>query len=254
MRYSGSKKRFSKDIVPILMRDINKDTLFIDAFAGGMNIVSEVPHPNKIAIDINKYVIALWREIQKNGMTNIPMDVSEEMYYDIKKSYLDSDNRYPDYIKGYVGNCCSYGGAWWNGYAKFNPKKNENHILEAYNGLKKQAENFKYLKETLFICGDYDTMITQIMTYQEYNKYEKVVYFDPPYADTKKYESDFDNIKFWNNCRYFSENVKSVYTSEYTAPSDFKCIWKKEKKDGMKNTKKGEKQNIKIEKLFIYDK
>ena len=65
MRYSGSKRRFAKDIVPIIMKDITPNTIFIDAFAGGMNIISEVPHPNKVAVDINKYVIALWKELQE---------------------------------------------------------------------------------------------------------------------------------------------------------------------------------------------
>ena len=182
------------------------------------------------------------------------MNVTEEEYYDIKQSYLDNNCKYPDYIKGYVGNCCSYGGAWWNGYARFNPKKNENHILEAYNGLKKQVENFKYLKETDFIYGSYESVVHTFCFSPEYKCYKVMAYFDPPYADTKKYESDFDNIHFWNACRFYSKYLENLYISEYSAPSDFKCIWKKEKKDGMRNTKKGERQNTKIEKLFIYGK
>ena len=45
-----------------------------------------------------------------------------------------------------------------------------------------------------------------------------------------------------------------MLTSEYEAPDDFKCIWSMNRKDGMGTTKCGCKQNIKEEKLFIYDK
>lgn len=46
--------------------------------------------------------------------------------------------------------------------------------------------------------------------------------------------------------------VKKLYISEYDAPDDFECIWQMEKKDGL-GTQKGKKQNIKVEKLFVYN-
>ena len=231
MRYCGSKRRFMKHLLPILTEFIDADTTFVDLFGGGMNVVACIPTPNKIAIDNNKYIIALWKELQTNGMRNIPMDVTEEEYYAIKD----------DYLIGYVGSALSYGGAWFNGYAKYNPKKNENHVREAYNGLKKQVEDFIYLQETKFICDDYRRRFTGNV----------VIYCDPPYASTKKYESDFNNDIFWQWVRYTNPQVKAIYVSEYSAPADFTCIWQQQKKDGMATTKKGKKQNIKIEKLFI---
>ena len=65
MRYSGSKKRFMKDLLPILMKGTKKDTLFIDAFGGGMNVVSQVPLKNKIAIELNSYIVSLWKDLKK---------------------------------------------------------------------------------------------------------------------------------------------------------------------------------------------
>ena len=41
MRYSGSKKKYMKELLPILMEGTNEDTLFIDAFMGGANVISE---------------------------------------------------------------------------------------------------------------------------------------------------------------------------------------------------------------------
>lgn len=241
MRYSGSKRRFMRSLEPIITKELRKDDFFIDLFGGGMNVVGAINHPDKIAVDNNKYIIALWKELQTNGMANIPEEVSEEEYYDIKQNYIDKTGKYPDYLIGYVGAALSYGGAWFNGYAKYNPKKNENHVREAYNGLKTQVENFYYLKETKFCHFDYKIPLYPNM----------VIYCDPPYAATKQYESDFDNDAFWEWVRETTPKVKALYVSEYDAPKDFKCIWKQVKKDGMGTTKQGRKQKTKVEKLFV---
>ena len=78
-----------------------------------------------------------------------------------------------------------------------------------------------------------------------------VIYCDPPYAGTTGYDADFNNDLFWEWCRTLSKRGCIVLVSEYMAPDDFKCIWKGRKPDGMGTTKKGKKQKVKIEKLFI---
>ena len=241
MRYCGSKRKFMKYLLPIITEDMDGTTTFIDLFGGGMNVICEIPTSIKVAVDYNRYVIALWNELKENGMDNIPVTVSEEMYNDVKESYINQSGKYMDYIIGYVGICCSFGGSWFNGYARYNPNKQEDHIAEAYRGLKKQVENFKFLKETSFLYSSYDELPLDE---------NDIVYCDPPYASTKKYETDFDNEKFWEWARNASKKVKRLYVSEYDAPDDFKCIWEMEKKDGL-GRKKGKKQNIKIEKLFV---
>lgn len=253
MRYSGSKRKFIKELLPILLEDTTDDTLFIDAFGGGMNVVCNVPLRKKYAVEINRYVHALWKCIKEKGLSylNLPKnsdELTQEMYNDIKESYINNDKRYPDYLIGFVGSCCSYGGAWFNGYAKFNVKKNEDHIKEAYSGLKKQVDNFKNIESTLFLLDTYRSLGDKI-----YIPNDSVIYCDPPYFETKKYESDFDHIGFWEWVRMMSRRGIKVYVSEYTAPDDFKCIWSVKKHDGMGSTKNGQKQNIKTEKLFIYN-
>ena len=232
-----------KYLLPILTKDMDENTLFVDLFGGGMNVVCEIPSEPKIAVDYNKYVIALWKELQENGMNNIPTEVSEEMYNDIKSDYINHTNKYEDYIIGYVGTCCSFGGSWFNGYARFNPNKNEDHIKEAYNGLKKQVENFIGLKNTVFLHSSYD----RVLTHKKDN-----VYCDPPNGMRKCYISYFNNDAFWEWAREASKKVKKLYISEYDAPSDFKCIWQMDKKDSL-GTQKGKKQNTKVEKLFVYN-
>ena len=248
MRYQGSKRLLAKHIIPFISEHLKDGKVFIDLFAGGMNLVDKVDYPYKVACDINYYVISLWQEIQKNGMKNIPPDVTEDMYYRVKEAFINGKQNYEDYITGYVATCCSYGGGWFNGYAHFNPKKNENHIKEAYNGLKKQVENFKHLDKTEFLHIDYRD-IRQFIDLGH-----AVIYADPPYESTKKYENDFDNFEFWLWVRQITKEYGTpIYISEYDAPSDFKCVWQKDVPDGMGTTKTGRKQNRKIEKLFMYN-
>ena len=257
MRYCGSKKKFANDIIPILLGAIDsEDTLFVDMCCGGCSIISEMPHKYKWGVDSNEYVIKLWNKLKTNVMNgypgdNIPYDITEEQYKSIKQSYLNRDGRWEDYIIGYVGNACSYGGAWFNGFAKPNYNKRngngepENHCHEAYNGLMKQLNGFHHIETTEFLCGSFDSFI-----YPEHS----VIYADPPYFETKSYKDDFPHDRFWQWVRDMSNSGHKVFVSEYTAPSDFKCIWEKRKKDGMGTTKNGREQNIKVERLFVYDR
>lgn len=244
MRYSGSKRRFMKELSPIIMEYINnrgKNTLFVDAFCGGANVISCIPHPYKIGIELNQYVCALWNHIKKNGMEGIPMSISKEEYYRVKEDYVNNTGQYPMWYIGYVGSCCSYGGAWWGGYANYNPNKNEDHIGEAYRGLCKQVKDFKYLDTTKFINASYDGV--------KLNNNNIIIYCDPPYANTKGYKDKFDSDKFWQWARNASGNGITVLVSEYQAPNDFKCIWSSVKSDGMAQTV-GKRQERKVEKLF----
>ena len=250
MRYCGSKAKFAKDIIPIITEHLDDGIEFYDAFMGGANILSRVEHPMKVGVEINFYVYSLWNNISRSCKTNVPVEswlpssLTREEYNMVKEAYLMKDySKYKPWMIGFVGACCSYGGAWFNGYAAFNPKKNEDHIKEAYNGLVKQVKSFKNLSTTEFRFDSYENIRP--------NR-NAVIYCDPPYEMTKKYESDFDHLKFWAWVRHMSKEGNHVYVSEYTAPSDFECIWMKEKKDGMGTTTEGREQNTKIEKLFVY--
>lgn len=248
MRYSGSKAKFVKYLVPILMEHANKNTVFVDAFCGGANVISAIPIERKIGVDTNKYVIALWQHLLSVGMDGIPYDITEQDYNNIKFDYINGGYSYPDWLIGYVGACCSYGSAWFNGYAHFNSKRGENHIHEAYNGLKKHLERFIHPETTKFFNAPYTNF--PFLSTLDY-----IIYCDPPYANKKRYESDFNNAEFWDWARMMSKmpNVH-LYVSEYEAPFDFECIWSKDKPDGMGTTLEGGKQKVKTENLFIYNK
>jgi site-specific DNA-adenine methylase len=85
--------------------------------------------------------------------------------------------------------------------------------------------------------------------YQSMRPKNMLIYCDPPYALNDYQQSsffDFDSNEFWDIMREWSED-NIVVISEYTAPKDFKMVWKS-KNHVMHHGKK----NMKVEKLFVH--
>ena len=78
-----------------------------------------------------------------------------------------------------------------------------------------------------------------------------ILFCDPPYIDTKKYETDFDHEEFWSWVKMLSEQGYKVFVTEYIAPDFMKCVWQQKKPDTFSQNKKNPK--IKMEKLFVYN-
>ena len=258
MRYSGSKAKIAKYIIPFIMEELKEGYTYVEPFMGGCNMLSEVDWPNKVGADSNRYVVALWNNLKIGSIHSIPRDITEKQYNEMKELAKKGSCsvQYPAWLIGYAGTACSYGSAWFNGYAHINEKRGENHILEAAHGLAKHLRDFKHLNKTWFHRWDYkelfDFYYYSFALSNGSNKY--VFYCDPPYENTKGYkDKSFNHEEFWGYVRKMSKAGFKVLVSEYNAPDDFKCIWSAEKKDGMGTTKFGCKQNIKVEKLFVYN-
>ena len=60
MKYLGSKARIIKDILPLMLADMQPDQCFVDAFCGGCSVIGAVPdmYP-RIANDNNRYLVAM---------------------------------------------------------------------------------------------------------------------------------------------------------------------------------------------------
>ncbi len=248
MRYQGSKKKMIKILKTLIENNLCLGDVYYEPFAGGMNVISEIEWDKKIANDKNGYIISLWKDIQTGQfkLWNLCRNLTKEQYNEIKKLYQKDETFRKKYASliGYIGTSCSYGGGWWAGYANYNPRKNENHILEAYNGIQKQIENFKGLskKQTTFHNKDYNKVRLPK------NK-SILIYCDPPYSNTRKYKDDFNSEKFWEWATSEVKKGRKVIVSEFTAPSDWKCIWSKSMQDGMNSDGKKRKE----EKIFIHE-
>jgi DNA adenine methylase len=228
MKYLGSKNKISKYLLPILLQNRNNKT-WIEPFVGGANLIDKIDG-NRIGNDNNHYLISLFIALQ-NGY--IPPDtISKDLYIDIK----NNKENYPKELVGFVGFCCSFGAKFFNGYAT--DKTNRNYALEGKTNLLKQIKNLQNVK---FFCGNYyDLDIPE----------NSLIYCDPPYEGTTKYNTKFNHNEFWNWCRNKSLEGHLVYISEYNSPKDFECIFEHETFTNFSlqkniNTKR-------IEKLFVY--
>ena len=229
MKYMGSKNRIAKYLLPIILKDRKPNQWYVEPFVGGANMIDKVDG-NRIGFDINPYLIDCLRWISEGNEP--PKELTENEYNNIK---VNKDN-YPKYLVGYAGFQLSYGGKFFGGYRRDKEGK-RNYSLEAYNNTVKQQKN---IRDVVFECRDYKNFIP---------KEECIIYCDPPYEGTTKYKNDFNHLEFWEWCRQRAKEGHKVFISEYKAPNDFKCVWKKEITSSLtKNT--GSKKGV--ENLFVY--
>lgn len=235
MRYMGSKRLIAKYIVPILeeARE-NDDTYIVDLFAGGFNLIDKVSG-KRIANDIDPYITSLFKALQR--CWEPPEEVSRELYYDIK----NNKDKYPKELVGFVGYGCSFGGKFFESYAKGGTNSKgvpRNYCAESRRAVLKQLNT---LEDVIILNQSYlDVIIPE----------NSVIYCDPPYKSTGDYKAvcKFDHDKFWQWCRDKSLEGYKVFISEYNAPNDFECIWEKHKTSTIS---KG-KGTPSVEKLFVY--
>jgi len=233
MRYMGSKARIAKDILPIILKGRGEFQWYVEPFVGGFNIMDKVKG-KRIASDNHRYLIALFIAIQKGW---VPPDTMAELEY---QHIRQNKNKYPDYLVGFVGFACSFGGKWFGGHAKGNDNNGNprNHYDESRRHLLKQTALIKNV--VIFNKNYYDLPIPC----------NSIIYCDPPYANVTKYKSQIDHDRFWNWVRERSEEGHKVFVSEYSAPDDFECVWSKDLKVYVTRTRGHYKANVK--RLFVY--
>lgn len=235
MKYMGSKARFTKELLPIILKDREDGQWYVEPFAGGMNMISEVSG-NRIANDNHRYLIEMWSALL-NGWTP-PSHISKEQYYEIKAT-MDTA---PPELVGWVGFNCSYSGKWFDGYAGKTKTKSgsiRDYQLEAAKNI---ANQLPKMQNIILSNLSFDDL--QIPA-------NSIVYCDPPYFSTRKYATKIDHNYFWDWVRNLSNNGHQVFVSEYTAPDDFECIWQKETKSSISANGVTGGSHTSIEKLFI---
>lgn len=235
MNYQGGKVKYSKYIIPILQDAIDKSgyTTFIDGCCGGCNIIDKINCQNKIAIDNNEYLIELFKHIVECGTDFITEEAPTKEIWDKVKANKED---YPKWYVGYIEHLCSFNSRGWiGGYGV--KSKDRYQYGERRNGVIRQAP---LLKDIKFIAGDVN----------ELDANKCVIYFDPPYDGTKKYDSlvnnPFDYNKFWNTVRRLSSS-NFVFVSEARAPDDFIPIWTLETKRNIRGNTYTATEN-----LFVY--
>ena len=231
MKYMGSKNRFARELLPIILKDRTNGQYYVEPFAGGMNMIDKVGG-NRIANDIHTELIDMWKALVYEKWQP-PISVNEQYYNDVKIAPDVFNNEEVAYI-GFN----SYGGKYFRGYRRDNQGKRD-YWKEHYNNIMKQVPKLKGVEFKNFSFTDLDIPKNSI------------IYCDPPYLGTEQYKNKFDHILFWEWVRIKSKQGHKVYVSEYNAPNDFVCVWEKKHKTIMAN---GEvtKSKDSTERLFVY--
>lgn len=214
MTIQGSKVKYAKYIIPILQKRIDNNNIatFVDCCCGGANIIKQIKCQNRIAIDINPYLIALLQEMQKDDFI-FPKSINREDWDRCK-----SGNESRQWFIGLVSIFCSYfTRGFSSGYC------NDVHPDGRYyyeERCRTAQKDIPLIKDITFINNSFEKIL----------EYENcVIYCDPPYESTAKYDfsKNFDYKKFWETVRQTSLN-NYVFISEQSAPEDFIPIWTKE--------------------------
>lgn len=236
MKYMGSKARFVKELLPIILQGRTVDQYYVEPFAGGMNMVCEVKG-KRIANDNNKYLIEMWKGLVRGK--KYPRDISRILYNAARNCYNKHtiDEYFTVDMIGWIGWMGSFNGRFFDGgYSGI--VNNRDYINEQINNTLHQLN---FMRDVLFLSTDYQNLSIPP---------NSIIYCDPPYYGTKQYSTskNFNHDEFWQWCRDKSLEGHIVYISEYNAPDDFICVWEINTKSYMKPSRSQQT----IEKLFVF--
>lgn len=207
-----SKNRIAKEILPIMLKERKEYQFWVEPFVGGGNIIDKVTG-NRIGSDADEDVINALVGI-RDCLIGLPRN-NKEFTEDHYKSHKMAHKYYPTIYSSYCAYALSYGGKKWGGWSR-DGKGKRDYVAESYRNAVKQSPNLKGVD----------------LVHSPYNKLNipdnSIIYCDPPYENTTKYNSSFNHSEFWQWCRDMKSQGHIVFVSEYNAPSDFICVWEKE--------------------------
>jgi DNA adenine methylase len=222
MKYLGGKVRIAKGISSAILETVPDRERYLEPFCGGCAVLEKMaPHFHRcLASDIHPDLILMWQALM-NGWVP-PGELSEAEWRELKNSE-------PSALRGFAGFACSYGGKWFDSYARngrghhpghrrgsSGATEGKNTTTRARDSLRRAIVEFRQLS--------YDQVRPSQGT---------VVYCDPPYSQGAGYSNGrFDSITFWMTVRQWAENGAHVFVSEYESPlpeAETEIIWEKER-------------------------
>lgn len=240
--YMGSKRKMSKKIIDKILQDNPNCKYFYDLFGGGGAISFEAlqrPQIEKVFYnELNTGVVELLKKIQKDGVT-------PDFYNWIDRETFNELKNGNDWKAGLVKTCWSFGNNqkhYLFGKAIEDLKK-EAHYYLMNNGydrtVKTRIPLMKEFKEKMKIEGSFRLEhlerlqnlenLEQLQQLEHLEQleisnlsYEKVkietpinetiIYLDPPYANTEKYQEDIEHDALY--C-YIMNSEYKIYMSSY---------------------------------------
>jgi DNA adenine methylase len=234
MRYLGGKTNLGKEISDILEKLCPPNTVngYIEPFCGALGVMSHMTskgYKKYLSYDLCEDLIILWQELKNNTFV-YPKKINEKLWNKYKFAE-------PSSARAFFGFGLSFGGKWFSTYIG-NYSDIDKEVKQTKNSLEKMKVR---IKNVSFVRSDYKNIKPKNM----------LIYCDPPYKDTMTYKAvnNFDSDEFWKIIRIWSKH-NTVVVSEFSAPKDFKCIWKKKRKI---NINKVTGHNVyRYEKLYMF--
>jgi DNA adenine methylase len=212
----------------MLDRTSIRDT-YVEPFLGGGSVAQYMAPNFESALlgDANPDLILLWQALQ--GGWTPPEDISEGEYRDLRDAP-------PSPLRAFVGFGCSFGGKWFDGYAR---NGRDNYAAMAARSLTRKMRG---LHDATFRCGDYREIV---------GASPSVIYLDPPYAGTTGYAAvggEFDSQALWVAAATWATRGHEVFVSEYDSPLvDAEIVW--EKKVAL-HLSGGSQRDARVERLY----
>jgi len=229
--YHGGKKRIGNDISNVILNIYDKlpenkkskINTYCEPFCGMLGVFYHVLNNlnennsfNKFYLgDTNGSVIKMWKKLKKNPKWSPPVECSKELFEELKHNGSESAE------KGFIGFVWAYRSKYFISYfsnpGKGRIEKNRNDVLKIGKLLNENKNLIKITK------NDYK---------QFSNIKNGIIYCDPPYSSSNQYYNDnreqiiFNQSEFWDWVRKMSKK-NIVIVSEYSAPNDFKEVWRK---------------------------
>jgi DNA adenine methylase len=236
--YKGGKKRLGKAVAKEIMKFVpHSNVEYFEPFVGMCGVLQHIPLKNRTGCDIHDDLMLLLQQSQQGWKP--PAQVTEDDYKILKYLF------FPDPLRAFVGFGMSYGGSWFDGFAR--NKFNTDFCARATTSLKKvvlRTQGVKFL---------------DARSYDEHDWIDRdlIIYCDPPYRGTKSFvgQGTFDSNKMWNQVRVWSEN-NTVIVSEQAAPEDFVVVWEKEVSRTINASYVGQEKGDSVratEKLFVHE-
>jgi DNA adenine methylase len=219
MRYLGGKSRFWKHIIPVFGN--LEDKVYVEPFCGGCAVAARVVAKRRICNDVHPNLIALLSAIAEGWEP--PAQLSLEEWRELREQAKEG---VVSPLVGFAGFPCSYGGRWFEGYARTQRGVDTSGVAAvARKALLREAERLKGIE---FHCGSYTDL--------DIPAGSVVYYLDPPYQDTKGYSGTvpFDYDEFYAWCEIQKWTGHTLYLSEQQAPHDgWKLLWEMERTSGL---------------------
>jgi DNA adenine methylase len=206
MQYHGGKARQAKQIGAYLKTLGNGR--YYEPFVGGGSVLAQVAEhfSEAYASDIHPDLILMYQALQQGWVP--PKEVSEAEYQRLR--YAE-----PSALRGFVGFACSFGGKWFHGYARDDPRPGRRpYAVRSQETLMTRAPGIKLAN---YCCQDYRSLAAMP---------GDVIYCDPPYLNgTSMAQSPkFNSVEFWRVMQQWVAMGAHVLVSETVAPGGWEDV------------------------------